>query len=101
MSSTARRSRFLLAAMFIVLTGKAAADNLAGPLVELGADNRLSVRVVVPSGVAACPRVVADGTAVEARQRGAADGDFTMTVCAADVPVATAALTIDGKTLPT
>jgi hypothetical protein len=77
------------------------AETLAGPWVELGADNRLSVRVVVPSGVAACPRVVADGTSVEARQRGDADGDFAVTVCVADVPAATAALTIDDKPLPT
>ena len=77
------------------------AETLAGPWVELGADNRLSVRVVVPSGVAACPRVVADGTPVEARQRGDADGDFAVTVCVADVPAATAALSIDGKKLPT
>src|SRR5271169_5132046 len=77
------------------------AQNLAVPWVELGADNRLSVRVVVSSGVAACPRVVADGTPVEARQRGDADGDFAVTVCVADVPAATASLTIDGQPLPT
>src|SRR5271170_3269547 len=77
------------------------AQNLAGPWVELGADNLLSVRVVVASGVSACPRVVADGTPVEARQRGDADGDFAVTVCVADVPVATTVLTIDGKKLPT
>jgi hypothetical protein len=101
MPGVARRSRLLLAVAFLVLTGRAAAaDNLAGPWVELGADNKLSVRVVV-SGVSACPRVVADGNAVEARQRGAADGNFAMTVCVADVPAATAALTIDGKKLPT
>ncbi|HEV2335284.1 MAG TPA: metallophosphoesterase, partial [Stellaceae bacterium] len=77
------------------------AETLGGPWVELGADGRLSVRVVVPSGVAACPRVVADGTPVEPRQRGAADGDFAVTVCVADVPAATGALTIDDKPLPT
>jgi len=91
----------LLVAAFFALIGKAAAQDLAGPWVELGADNRLSVRVVVSSGVAACPRVVADGVPVEARQRGEADGDFSVTVCVADVPVATASLTVDGKNLPT
>jgi hypothetical protein len=102
MSDTARYAGLLLAAAFLVLSGgAAAAQNLAGPWVELGADNRLSVRVVVSSGVAACPRVVADGTPVEARQRGDADGDFAVTVCVAEVPVATAVLTIDGKPLPT
>jgi hypothetical protein len=96
-----RRVAALLAAAFLVLSCRAAAaQNLAGPWVELGADNRLSVRVVVPSGVAACPRVVADGTPLEARQRGDADGDFAVTVCVADVPIATAALTLDGKPLP-
>ena len=102
MSDTVRRARLLLAAAFLVLSGRAAtAQNLAGPWVELGAGNKLSVRVVVPSGVSACPRVVADGSPVEARQRGDADGDFAVTVCVADVPVATAALTVDGKPLPT
>jgi len=102
MSGLARRPWLLLAAAFLVLTGRAAAaDNLAGPWVELGADNKLSVRVVLPSGVPACPHVVADGAAIEARQRGAADGPFAITVCVADVPVAAASLTIDGKPLPT
>src|SRR5271170_5573105 len=92
----------LIAALFAVFAASPLwGQNLAGPWVELGADNRLSVRVVVASGVSACPRVVADGTLIEARQRGAADGDFAVTVCVADLPVATAALTIDGKPLPT
>ena len=77
------------------------AQTLAGPWVELGADGRLSVRVVLPSGVAACPRVVADGKPVGARERGHADGEFAVTVCVADVPAATTALTIDDKPLPT
>src|SRR6185437_3873700 len=59
--------------------------SLAGPWVELGADGKLSVRVVVGSGVASCPPVVADGISVAGRQRGAADGPFAITVCAADV----------------
>jgi len=91
---------FWIVAIFLAAS-PAWAETLGGPWVELGADGRLSVRVVVPSDVAACPRVVADGTPVEARQRGAADGDFAVTVCVAEVPSATAALTIDNKPLPT
>jgi hypothetical protein len=91
-----------IAAASLLLTGSVvAADNLAGPWVELGADNRLSVRVVVSSGVSACPPVVADGTKVEVLERGTADGDFAITVCVADVPAAVAALTLDGNQLPT
>ena len=93
MSDTVRRARLLLAAASLVLSGRAATAHIwPGPWVELGAGGKLSVRVVVPSGVSACPRVVADGSPVEARQRGDADGDFAVTVCVADVPVATAAL---------
>lgn len=73
---------------------------LAGPWVELGADGQLSVRAVLPSGVTACPRVTADGTTVEAAARGTADGDFTVTVCSAPVPLATANLAIGGVALP-
>ena len=78
-------------------TGRA----LAGPWVELGADGKLSVRVVVGSGVASCPPVVADGISVAGRQRGAADGPFAITVCAADVPATTAKLSVADVTLPT
>jgi len=78
----------------------AAAQLLAGPWVELSADNKLSVRVVVPSGVTACPAVVADGNEIEARQRGAADGDFPITLCAAEVPLDTRKLAIGKTTAP-
>jgi hypothetical protein len=74
---------------------------IAGPWVELGADNDLQVRVVVPSDVAACPVVVADGKTIEARQRGAADGAFPITVCSATVPLATKQLTVGGSAVPT
>jgi predicted phosphodiesterase len=73
---------------------------IAGPWVELSADNRLAVRVVLDSGIAACPAVVADGTTVEAKQRGAADGAFPVTVCGATVPLATKTLSIGGISLP-
>jgi Calcineurin-like phosphoesterase len=74
---------------------------LAGPWVELGPNNNLEVRVVVASGVAACPKVVADGSAIEARQRGAADGNFPITVCAATVPQAVSKLSVGGVVMPT
>jgi hypothetical protein len=79
----------------------APAQILAGPWVQLGADNKLSVRVVVPSGVAACPRVLADGKEMEARQRGAADGNFPITTCTAEVPPETKKLSIDKTDVPT
>lgn len=74
---------------------------IAGPWVELGADNNLSVRVVVASAVTACPEITADGKTMEARQRGAADGNFPITVCSATVPLATRNLSVGGVTVPT
>ena len=74
---------------------------IAGPWVELGADGNLSLRVVVASGVAACPEIIADGRTIEARQRGAADGNFPITVCAATVPPATKKLSVGGTPVPT
>ena len=53
------------------------------------------------SGVAACPEIIADGRTIEARQRGAADGDFPITVCAATVPLATKKLSVGGTPVPT
>lgn len=73
---------------------------IAGPWVELGTGNALQVRVVVPSGVSACPKVHADGGTIEARERGAADGDFSITVCAATVPLGTKALTVGDVAAP-
>jgi hypothetical protein len=73
---------------------------IAGPWVELSASNELEVRVVVGSGVAACPEVVADGNTIQARQRGAADGDFPITVCSATIPLATKKLSFGGDPVP-
>src|SRR5271156_4622686 len=74
---------------------------IAGPWVEFGTDNRLEVRVVVGSGVTTCPEIVADSGTIEARQRGAADGDYTVTVCSATVPLATQKLSVGGIAVPT
>lgn len=76
-------------------------QTLAGPWVELGPDGTLAVRVVVPSGVAACPEIIADGVPIEAKERGAADGDFPVTVCAGTVPQKTARLSVGGVEMPT
>jgi hypothetical protein len=73
---------------------------LAGPWVELTADNRLAVRVVLEPGVAVCPQIVADDATIEPKARGAADGDFPVTVCGATVPLTTARLSVGGITLP-
>src|SRR5580704_13568530 len=89
-----------VAAVMVLNGGAAFAQKIAGPWVELAADNRLSVRIVVGSGVAACPEVVADGKTIEARQRGAADGPFPITVCTADVSAGTAKLTVGGVPVP-
>jgi hypothetical protein len=100
-----KRLRPLLALAIGAVAGltwdTAFAQRIAAPWVELAADNRLSVRIVVGSGVAACPEVVADGKTIEARQRGAADGPFPITVCAAEVPAGTAKLTVGGAPVPT
>ena len=84
-----------------VAAGAAPVQVIAGPWVELGADNNLIARVVVGSGVTSCPEIVADGQTIEARQRGAADGDFPVTVCGASVPLATKSLTVGGLAVPT
>jgi predicted phosphodiesterase len=71
------------------------------PWVELGPDNDLQVRVVLGSGVATCPAVVADGHGIEMRQRGAPDESFPITVCSATVPLKTAQLSVGGAPVPT
>jgi len=101
-----RATRLLLAAiaaLHLIVAAPAVAQLklIAGPWVELGADNELQVRVVVPSGVSACPEMHADDRTVETRQRGAADGDFPITVCGATVPAATRNLSVGGVIVPT
>jgi len=95
----------LLASLAIAAPGAtqtlAPSRPIAGPWVELGTDNNLQVRVVVPSNVAACPEIIADDKTIEARQRGAADGEFPITVCGASVPLATKKLTVGGIAAPT
>jgi predicted phosphodiesterase len=92
----------LIAALSAIPAAQAAPSQqvLAGPWVELGADNQLSVRVVVGSGVTACPEIVADGNTVQATQRGAADGDFPITTCSATAPATTKKLTVGGVAVP-
>jgi Calcineurin-like phosphoesterase len=97
----------LLCGLMIVLTFFGSAEALevspfiAGPWVELSADGNLSVRVVTASEVTSCPEITADGKTMEARQRGAADGNFPITVCSATVPLATRNLAVGGVTVPT
>ena len=103
MGAPTRLLHVMIAALIVGHAARAAEAPLkviAGPWVELAADNSLAVRVVVGSGVTACPIVVADGNTIEARQRGAADGDFPITVCSATVPVATQKLSLGGNALP-
>jgi hypothetical protein len=100
----AMRLLFALIVVMIGIPGAWAAESLkviAGPWVELGTNNSLEVRVVVSSGVTTCPEVVADGSTVEQRQRGAADGNFPITVCGATVPLATQKLSVGGIAVPT
>jgi len=96
---------FALMAALLAASPRAAAapptQALAGPWVELAADGSLSVRVVVGSAVTACPEVVADGNTVQARQRGAADGAFPITVCTASVAAGTKKLSVGGVAVPT
>jgi hypothetical protein len=92
----------LIAVLSVAPVAQAASPTqvLAGPWVELAVDGSLSVRVVVGSAVTACPEVVADGNTVEARQRGAADGNFPITTCTATVPAATKKLSVGGLSVP-
>ena len=101
MRATARLLVGLIGALIAIPAWAAPDAVIAGPWVELGADNRLEVRVVVGSGVAACPEVIADGSTIEARQRGAADGDFPITVCSATVPLASRNVSVGGAAVPT
>jgi hypothetical protein len=102
MSVTARFFFGLIGVLLVISAAWAApVEVIAGPWVELGADNRMEVRVVVGSGVTACPEVVADNSTIEPRQRGAADGDFSITTCSATVPLAIQKLTVGGVAVPT
>ncbi|HWB52361.1 MAG TPA: metallophosphoesterase [Stellaceae bacterium] len=99
-------TRIALALIGALLAGSAVAapppvQAIAGPWVEIGSDNSLVVRVVVGSGVTACPAVVADGSTIQARQRGASDGDFPITVCSAVAPPTTRQLSVAGIAVPT
>jgi hypothetical protein len=99
----AMKGMAVVGAALLVMSPAMAAPQpvIAGPWVELGAANNLEVRVVVGSGVAACPEVVADGKTIELRQRGAADGDFPVTVCSASAPLTTTKLSVGGEAVPT
>lgn len=73
---------------------------IAGPWVELGPRDTVSVREVIASDARSCPRVVADGNTVQARQRGEANGAFPITVCTAQVPADTRHLSVGGDAVP-
>jgi predicted phosphodiesterase len=88
-----------IAALCCAASAAWAAEPLAR-WVEFGADGALSVRAVV-AGDSACPEVTAEGAAIAAMPRGAADAAFPIKVCEAIAPAATAHLAVGGAPLPT
>jgi predicted phosphodiesterase len=90
------RALLFLVACFLPVAARA---ELPGPWVQFAADGSLSVRQIVDTG-AACPSVEADGKSVAIAKRGAADAAFPADVCEASAPVATAKLSVAGKSLP-
>jgi predicted phosphodiesterase len=76
------------------------AGELPTPWVELGADGLLSVRTAVVPGDA-CPTLTADGATLAMLPRGEPDPAFTVKVCEARAPAATASLAVAGVALPT
>ena len=76
----------------------ARAADLPGPWVEMGSDGGPDVRSVVARGMA-CPKVVADGTALTSDTRGKVDGDYPVLTCAHAAP-ASRAITVDGLAAP-
>ena len=83
----------------MLLAGATArAADLPGPWVEMGSDGGLDVRSVIARGMA-CPKVVADGTALTSDTRGKVDGDYPVLTWAHAAP-ASRAITVDGLAAP-
>jgi hypothetical protein len=92
--------RLLAVLAALLIAGRAAtAADLPAPWVEIAADGALSLRAVVAPG-AACPALSADGVALTAQRRGAADGNFPIEVCEAKAPASAAKLSAGGAALP-
>jgi len=95
------RSRWLALLLLLAMPAARAAD-LPGAWVELAADGGLDVRAVTMPG-AACPKVVADDTALASNARGQPDqpdGAYPVQVCVAHAPVTARSLTVDGLMAP-
>ncbi len=80
----------------LVLLGAA---DLPGPWVQLTSDGGLDIRAITAPGMP-CPKVVADGTAVESKPRGAPDDAYPVQVCVAHLATPPRAATVDGVPVP-
>lgn len=75
------------------------AAGLPPPWVELGADGRLDLRVLVAAG-AACPTASIEGVEQKMAAQGGADPEFPVTLCRAAAGYAAKRLAIGGVRLP-
>ncbi len=91
-----------LAVVWISVVPFARAADLPGPWVELASDGGLDIRAIVAPGMA-CPKVVADGTALPSKARGEpdkADGPYPVKVCVAHATTSLRTATVDGLPVP-
>src|SRR4051812_11409663 len=89
----------LLATLLAASINAATAAELPAPWVELAANGELSVRAMVAPGVP-CPLVSADGVTLVASHRGVPDGKFSVEICEARAPAATARLAVGNVAVP-
>ena len=88
-----------LAILTLLAGATARAADLPGPWVEMASDGGLDVRSIIAPGMA-CPKVVADGTALTSDTRGKVDGDYPVQTCIAHAAAASRAITVDGLAAP-
>ncbi|HXP29483.1 MAG TPA: metallophosphoesterase [Stellaceae bacterium] len=77
----------------------AAAEATAARWVQYAADGKLEARIAV--AVPACPPITIDGYDRPMHERAAADDDFPLRICSAQIPEGAHRLAVLGETLPT
>ena len=88
-----------LVVLLLLANSTARAADLPGPWVELASDGGLDVRSITAPDMA-CPKVVADGTALTSTIRRKPDGDYPIQVCLAHTTTSTRSIAVDGLPVP-
>jgi hypothetical protein len=92
--------KVLFAALFMLMPSLVMADDVApiSQWVQLAPDGSNEARIVTTATT--CPAITVDGASLPTTERAAPNADFTVHLCAAEIPMSAKSATLNGVALP-